>query len=219
MDKSILKIDIINGKYKHKMLIPDYFRKYVKTLTMDDIKFSISKLDLNNKFKNSSRSLDCYSEYICYMIKNGYPLLFFNNALDYKGEFGTPIKNNLGFVKSYFDDALNYMNELGSSQKHVDISESGILFTDADVRHKCHACDRQPVGRRIKYYDYYLPKNHEYLRGITLCSSHMENLFNFAEKKILEMYNILLYKYKLIKYLNLDIDSNNYIFMLCILNG
>lgn len=215
------------------MFIPDYFRRYIRTLTIDDIKSTFSESDsndLNNVFQHSTRftfnqdtllvdmkMIDHELEMIYYIIKNGYPRLFFDNAIDYNRVFGRTIETYLGFKRLYFDCALDYYNKIGSSQKHVDISESGILMTHSNEFYYCVICDNKYQKQKIKYYDYYFPtKYNEYLEGITLCSLHMENIFNLAEKKIFDMYNILLYKYQLIKCFNVDIDSTNYIFILYI---
>lgn len=215
MVKSIFKNDIIKNKYKFEM--SGVYRKFIQSLTIEQIKtkFIISNNDINNVFKHSTRyanpnsyfypkaQVDNECSMLYYLIRSGYPVTFFNDAIHYK-------------IRPYttHDEYLDTM-----------ITENGRLFKYEDTySYSCLLCSTTEDMSSLTRYHHYCPENNKqrimygdfkYSRGLDLCSKHMGMVVILAEQTIINTYNDLFNKYRLFKHFNaLDIDSINYIFNL-----
>ena len=184
------------------------YRKYIQTLTIDDIR---NLCPLSNKVNDMFGKSLC-NHYprkhenvmmIYYLIRSGYPIVFFEDALDFK-------KSEMSF------------------NKHINkyITENGIILVAKDIKHKCSLCYQKEC---TTIYHYYYPKTHHCYYPSTkyyeepnkdlqfedriLCIVYMKKIFDFAEECIFNMYNNIIYKYLLVQY-HLNIDIVNYIFKL-----
>ena len=191
------------------------YRKYIQTLTIDDLKIiyplSNKVNDLFGKSLSNNRKSE-EKEMIYHLILSGQPIEFFENA-----------KNPIGFDVPWHE----YLNEY--------ITKNGFLFVCKDkYSSSCTLCGLKECTTMYYYYypkiyDCYYPScdiyydRHEedkdkQFEDRILCTVYMKRIFDFAEECIVIMYNNLFNKYKLFKYIDisLDIDVSNYLFLLSI---
>lgn len=179
----------VQKMFIQEMIVPDYFRQYMRTLT--NINYNID--DVVHYWNPELYDQIDYEKYkimINNLIISGNPVSFFNNAFDY--DKSKPELTGGGLL------AINTIY--------------GIILKRY-FRTNCLNCMQNSMSQN-NCYVYCLPNGKKWYQvgyDIWLCPDHMKHVVTFAENKIYEMYIILFNKYKLFKHFPLDIDSINYI--------